>query len=322
MARTISEIKNEMTRRFISSEVIQKAYKIETDENKIPLKPFGELFSKISIENILFYITAFSMWTMEKLFDLHKAEVNELLAQKHPHTLQWYASKAKAFMYGKEVNLGVYDDEYDTSKMTDEEINKARIITYAACQRSIEGGRVFLDLKVAKGGQDNKDLEPLNDVEKDAFIAYLEQIKDAGVYLRCVSEGADHMWQKWTVYYDPQVLDGDGNRLDGTEKDVVRTAVKNYLKNLPFNGKYVRTFHVDAVQAVDGVKIPVLNECKTKVHIKEDDTKSDNFKTIDDDGIGKTAYSGWFKFYDSDDDPLVVTMEPYYDDNETVHLIS
>lgn len=330
MARTISEIKDDMTQRFLASEAIQQAYKVETDEYKNPTKTFEELFSKVSIESIFFYVVAFSMWTMEKLFDLHKVEVEELLANKHPHTLRWYAQKAKAFMYGYKLNdqdvdtnefedrLGIYSEEYDTSDLTEDQIRKAQIITYAACQKgSANNGRIILELKVAKGGGGNDDLTALNENETTAFQSYMEQIKDAGVYIKYISQGADHMKQDWLIYYDPQILNKDGNRLDGSETNVVEKAIKNYLKNLPFNGRYVKTYHIDAVQAVPGVKIPILETCKTKFH-QEGEDPNIGWSDVKDNTIGELAYSGWYKFYDEDIvkgvKSLNIKMEPYFDD--------
>ena len=51
---------------------------------------FDDKFSKVSIEGLLFYVVAFGMWAMEKLFDSHKAEADAMLADRTPHTTRWY----------------------------------------------------------------------------------------------------------------------------------------------------------------------------------------------------------------------------------------
>ncbi len=60
----------------------------------------------------------------------------------------------------------------------------------------------------------------------------------------------------WKVYYDPLVLSSTGARLDGSDNEPVKTAIKKYLENLPFNGTYVLAYHIDFVQKIDGVIIP------------------------------------------------------------------
>ena len=47
---------------------------------------FEGRFSKVSIEGLLFYVVAFGIWVLEKLFDTHKEEVSTMLADRTPHT--------------------------------------------------------------------------------------------------------------------------------------------------------------------------------------------------------------------------------------------
>ncbi|MCD7973990.1 MAG: hypothetical protein LUG18_15240 [Candidatus Azobacteroides sp.] len=314
-----------MTFRFLTTESVKSAYGIEEDKLASGEASFDTYFSKVSLESILFYVVAFAIWSLEKIFDLHKAEMEELLHTKHSHTLRWYVVKAKEFMYGSvthpdgsvsnqyEENLGLYHDEYDLTGLSDFEIEKARIIHYAACERSeLPNKQVQLTLKVAKDG--GEELEALSDSELDAFSAYILQIRDAGVKIKCMSEPADQMIQVWTIYYDPQVLDGKGRRLDDPAGgSVVKTAIRNYLKNLPFNGVYVRTYHVDAIQQVEGVKIPVLEKCDMKRG------NGTNQQEVDQGGV--TPYAGWFRFYDELNDDngvcLKIAYEPYVDVDDT-----
>lgn len=69
------------------------------------------------------------MWTLEVLFDKHKEEVEERIEQLETHTLRWYVNKAKAFMYG--YKLVDNADYYDTSNMSETDIENARLVKYA-----------------------------------------------------------------------------------------------------------------------------------------------------------------------------------------------
>jgi len=244
MARTINEIYNEIGDWFVSFEPVQFMYGL--DENKT----FAEQFSPVSLEAIIFARVAFAIWTLEMLFDLHKSEVNEIIATMKPHTARWYATKAKLFQYGD--NLIQDSDQYDNTGKTDEEIEASKIVAYSAV---VEVENKLL-IKVAK---ESGDLSPLDDNEKQAFVEYLSRIKDAGVQVDIISEVADNLRLSIDIYYNPLVLDGSGQRLDGTNNAPVPDAINTYLKNLPFNGELVIAFLQDALQVVEGVVIPNIN---------------------------------------------------------------
>ena len=67
MARTIPETKQEMTNRFMADSAVQERYGFSSSDT------FEARFSKVSIENLLFYVVAFGIWVLEKLFDSHKS---------------------------------------------------------------------------------------------------------------------------------------------------------------------------------------------------------------------------------------------------------
>lgn len=143
MARTIREIKDEMTSAFVSQEPIRTAYGLD------PSKSFDKQFSPVSVESVMFYVVASCVWLLEKLFDRHRQEVDERIEAMRPHTLRWYVAKALAYMHEKDLIMAdgiVAADYYDTSGMTAEEIEKKRIVKYAVATE--DNTRVIL--KVAK----------------------------------------------------------------------------------------------------------------------------------------------------------------------------
>jgi hypothetical protein len=194
---------------------------------------------------------AYAIWVLEMLFDTHKKEVADHIIEMKPHSLKWYANKAKAFQYG--YDLTADSDIYDNSALTDEQVAQSKLVSYAAAMETETGIR----LKVSKdfGG----DLAPLSASELQAFSEYMARVKDAGVRLMIGSGEPDILRLSLEIYYNPLVLelyDGVLNRIDGTASDVVREGVKNYLKNLPFNGQLVLVYLVDALQAIEGIVIP------------------------------------------------------------------
>jgi hypothetical protein len=213
--------------------------------------------SKVSVWRLITYAVAFVFSTIEKLFDALKALINDQIATLKPHSAKWYAEKAKAFQYG--FNLLPDSDQFDNTGKTDAEIEASKVVAYAAVVEQLsQSGRTLLRIKVA--GTDGVDLIQLPTAQLDAFKAYMSRIKDAGVPLKIDSLPADSLQQKWRIYYDPLILTQDGNRIDGAENEVDKNAIKAYLQNMPFNGLFVRTLHVDAVQQVEGIVNAVLDE--------------------------------------------------------------
>jgi len=125
MARTIDQIKTDLKQAFMQETTLQEKYGFAANAD------FDGTFSRFSIESILLYIIAASIWTLEKLFDTHTKEVTDYIATMKPHSLRWYVEKAKAFMYGVPLINGT--DQHNTEGMTDEQIAQAKIVTFAAC---------------------------------------------------------------------------------------------------------------------------------------------------------------------------------------------
>ncbi len=278
MARTIKEIKDSMTGTFVNESAVVTAYGLNTK------KTFDQQFSSVSIESILFYCFAFAVWTLETLFDKHKAEVEAKIEQLEPHTLRWYVNKAKAFMYGYKL---VQDtDYYDTSNMSETDIEAARRVKYAVATES----NTVVYLKVA--GQNDKQ-QPclLTRSELDALTAYMNTIKDAGVAIKLINEEADQIKIHLKVYYDATVLDAEGVNADGNKP--VEDAVRSVITNLPFNGVYRNTDLLAAITKLPGVEVADIVEVSTKVN---NAAENDYTKVV---GFDK-PYSGYYSLLAKD----------------------
>lgn len=239
MARTISEIQQQI---------------IGAKEADAVLGPALTSTSRVAIWRSWTYIVAVCTWALENLFDVHKAEVAAMLATQKPHTLLWYVRKAKAFQYGD--ILPPERDVYDVISDDPEVL----IVRHAAATEFIN----TLRIKVAKevGGvlvrlDDGADLG--DEVELPALTEYMMRIKDAGVRLQMTSGDPDDLKLKMTIYYDPLVLDSNGERLDGTAATPVKDAIRAHLRNMPFNGLLVLNRLIDTIEVTEGVRIAVIN---------------------------------------------------------------
>lgn len=260
MARSIAEIKAQICETFISQDAIRTGYGLKDKQT------FDKAFSPVSLESLMFYVVASCIWLLEKLFDRHREEVDARIDALRPHTLRWYVSKTLEYMRGKDLIMTdgvVVADYYDTSGMTEADIEKARVVKYAVATE--DNTQVFIKVAArANNGQPT----PLQPEDLVGLKYYLSQIKDAGVAIKVLNEPADNMRVDLVVLYDPAILTAEtiGNgQIDANGyttiqllrdgKDVIAEAVSNVISKLPFNGEYRNSDLMAALQSVEGVRV-------------------------------------------------------------------
>ena len=213
--------------------------------------------SKVAIWRLWVYIISVAIWSLEKLFDLHRTDIDKRLTELKPHTARWYRSKALAFQYG--YYLAPDSDKYNNQWLTEKQIETSKIIKYSAVVESKNEGRLIV--KIA--GEQGDTLQPITDAQRQSFEAYLQEIKDAGVRLSVVNYQPDVLHLQMKIIYDPLVLDSNGQSITKATKPVEETII-SYLKRLPFNGELVLAHLIDALQQAEGVKIPHLVLAQSK----------------------------------------------------------
>jgi hypothetical protein len=241
MARTIEDIQQKM---------------ITDVQADATLAPLLTSTSKVAVWRLTFYIVAVAIWTLDKLFDILKEDIDETISALKPHSLRWYAGKAKAFQLG--YNLVNEADYYDNTGFTDDVIALSKIVSYAAVVEQVRGVRI----KVAK--TIGADLGALTVGELAAFTQYMKEIKDAGVKLKITTAAADNLKLSLRIQYDPLVINSVGARIDGATTTPIKDAIKLHLKNLPFNGVFSIQKIVDAIQAVEGVSDLNVDSVQTR----------------------------------------------------------
>jgi hypothetical protein len=245
MARTIEQIKTQLITAYFSETRIQEAYEVNdiNDPEQLPAED--------SFESILFYVIAFCIHTLERIFDVHKSEVTDIINRTKPHSAQWYAEMARAYQDG--FDLLPDGSGFDNTGHSEADILASKTIKYSAAIEQRNG----LQIKVAKIV--NGDMAKPEAEELDKFQYYMNKIKDAGVHIDILSGDAHLLKLNLTVYYNPLVLTADGNRVDGTANNVIKEAIKAYLNSIKFDGTLIIAHLIDALQQVDGVLIPHIN---------------------------------------------------------------
>lgn len=278
MARTIADIKKEMTDAFIADPEVQQSYNLD------PALSFEDQFSVVSIESIIFYIVAFSINVLERIFATHRIEINTMLDERLPHRRQWYRYKVLRFQF-PDRDLIEDSDQYDNTGLTDDDIEDLEVVKFCAVNETPSK----LIIKVAKGEPGNR--QPLGAQEETALEYYITEIKDAGVNIELVNQQADKFFINLDVYYNPLILDP----ADGP----VEAAITEYVSTLSFNGELSKMAVEDAIQAVEGVQLVNIIKIETQraLNPKEDL----NVRTL--------AESGYW-IVDSPSD-IIITYHPY-----------
>lgn len=217
--RTIQEIKESIAADFMRNETVAKIYGFTPGES------FTSHIGILSVENALFYLFAVAAWTLEKLLDTYRGEVDARIEEIIPHRPRWYRDKVLAFMKGK--TLVPDTDRYDTEGMTGEAIAAARVVRHAVAAESADAS--LLTIKVA-GEKDGKRCK-LDAETETQLAAYIAEIKDAGVRTALVNTDPDRFSCQVEIYYDPMLV-------AETVEAACREAVREYIENLPFNGEY------------------------------------------------------------------------------------
>ena len=256
MARTLEKIRENIGTLIIGQPELAAALGLDPD------KKFEEQVSSTNILKLLTDVVASGIYFHEQVFDRDKEEMLALLNAKKPHQLQWYRDKALNFQFGPSYapddrrNLLPDSDVFDNSDIPasdfEQTVARERIVKYAAAVE--RGGKVFI--KVARG--DESDRQPLEKKEQLALEGYFAQIKDAGVIVEVINQPADEIRLSMDIYYDPIILDQNGMRLDGLENDPIRTTIRKFVQNLPFDSVYKNMALVDELQKIPGVVIPEL----------------------------------------------------------------
>ena len=214
MARTLEQIRAEITTAFIADQTIIAMYGL------IAGKTFDQQFSVASVESLLFDSLAFQILTHEQI-------VSNNAQNSRPHTINWYKNQCLNFLDGLPLVWLNEQFQYDLTNVIDADVRK--IIDRCAILESNSGELV---LKLATNNNGN--IEPLTSAQLLRFTYYINQIKDAGNRIRILNQEADQLKIALTVYVDPLIIDLQTGALLSGAPGVypIKKAIDNYLETL------------------------------------------------------------------------------------------
>ncbi|MDO5609075.1 MAG: nucleotidyltransferase [Capnocytophaga sp.] len=267
MARTIQDIQQEI---------------IRTKEAEPALAELNST-SKTAVWRLWTYITAVAIWSLEKLMDIHTADVDYKLSQLKPHTARWYRNKALAFQYG--FDLLEDSDRFNNAGKSSEEIENSKIIKYSAVTEDENQTRLIIKIAGEKDGK----LAQLAPEVETAFRAYMAEIKDAGVPITVINYLPDELKLHIRIVRDALVLDAGGMDIL-TAKRPVDEAIQQFMKELPFDGELSLQKLTDKIQAVPGVRDVSLDLAQSR-WIDGTAGSYGNWQSVD---ISTVPVSGYF----------------------------
>jgi len=207
------------------------------------------------------WVFSFAHYVMQQIWEVFREEVNAEIEASRSHNKQWYREKALNYLFG--VPLITDTDNFDTTGLTDAQIATAKIVANCAHLRVVINNVVYLRLKLV--GISGDDYTALTAAQVTAINAYFnEHCADAGTYIMATSGNADKLKIETDIYFDPLIIGADGKRLDGTDDEPILNGIKNYLKSIDFNGRYITTKLTDSLQSVEGIILPVVKNSWSK----------------------------------------------------------
>ena len=257
MARQINEIQQSVLDARAAAPELSALEVLTTQEQTVT---GANSTSKVAGWRLWVYIFSLAAFQLERLWDVFKAEVLDLIARSRPHTVYWYRDKALNFLYG--IDLVDETDYYDTSGLTNEQIQAAKIIANAAPVKEVLYGNGRLRMKVVR--MVDNEYAPLTPEQLTAFTAYMNTVADAGTLVEPTTAPADMLKLQMNVYYDPLVLNPEGQRLDGTDDRPCQNGIISFLKSLKFNGSYINTKLENELETIDGIIYPVIKKAWSK----------------------------------------------------------
>jgi hypothetical protein len=221
MRRTLAEIENQIAEKWAASALLAQ---FDTD-------------SDLSFARILRGLLANILWLHEQIWEDRAEALEARFEGTRTGTPLWYAEQARAFQLGDALILVDGKPGYavvDESK---------QLIARAVVNETPVPGELLMKVAKLSAGQ----TVALTALELEAFAAYMNQVKFAGIHLTLRSVRNDYLTVTATVYRDALVP-------LSVLRPAVEKAITDYLLGIDYGGFYRESALVDAVQKVPGVK--------------------------------------------------------------------
>ena len=260
MARKISEIQQEALDHLVSIEDVS-VLEVLTPAEIAQVNPDSN--SRVSMWRKPFYAIAIAINALEVLWEEFERRVLILIAQQRVHSVPWYRDQILRYRHGAITDALGY---YYNSNLTPSEIETMKVFKKAAITKTIQSGAIILRGKVAMEDSEGN-LVPNTAEHIAAGQAFITDNTDAGTIVNLTTNEGDDLKLEIDIYFDPQILDSNGRRVDGTNDTPVIDATVEFLKSLEFNDRYIKSKHENALEAIEGVTIPNVKLAASKYGI-------------------------------------------------------
>lgn len=244
MARTVAEIKKQMTDAFMADATIREKYGLREGDT------WSGSFSSVSLESIMFFIVAACCHVLEVVFEEYVKVVDDKVSMAVVASVPWYYKMAKAFQYGDSLVLNEDTQQYGYAAIDEGK----QVVKYAAVRDRGTSVQILVS-----GEKDGKPVALSNSV-LTVFKEYMNRVKVAGVVLSIRSKNADKMVIRAKVYVDSLVINSDGTLISDGSKPV-EEAINAYLANIVYGGTFNKTKLTNAILGVEGVSDVEIGEC-------------------------------------------------------------
>ncbi len=279
MARTLEQIQNEI---------------IQVKESEPALAGLSST-SKTAIWRLWIFVMAFAIYTLELIFDNHKEELSGKIRSQKTHKAPWVRGMLLNFQYG--FDLIGETDLFDNQGYTQDQIEASKIIKYAAVTESVDEKRLICKIATESNGE----LSPLSDTQIDAVKGWLKQVKAAGIPYTVINYLPDLLQLHIRIFRDPLVLDAGGvHRVTG--KKPVEEALKDFMRELPFDGELRLQDLANKLEQTDGVHLVEIDSAQS-AWIDATTNNYGAFTLID---VRRVPVSGYFKIQNFDNITYVV----------------
>jgi len=243
MARSISKIFNDMSAE--KDALSQTANLTPANDSFSALMASIRNNSRVAVWRLWLYIVAVGHWTLEKLFDKHKADVKEMLDTSAKGRVSWIIDWAKRYKDGSSLTVVDGVPQYPSNA------SGAEVVKFASVRDT--GDIIFL--YVANEDSSGNRI-PLTSAELTRFKEFTKEFRIPGTRYNAISLNPDTIVANIDIYYE-------GLNDEATIKQNVIDAIKNHIASLPSKGSLDGVLYLidltDAIQQVAGVRDVVYN---------------------------------------------------------------
>lgn len=183
--------------------------------------------SNMAIWRLLLWVVAFGHKLLYDAWDKTKAEIAVIASQQIIGTTSWYEGLALNWTGGS-VTINV-----------------------ASCKESLSAKKVIL--KVATFDNLAQKLKNISAVDLNNLRSYINSKKIIGTDIDIISQSSDLLWMSFSIKYLGSLV---------TVESAVKTAIKDYLKNLPYGSDLSLSLLTNHLFSVPGVVDVNLTFCK------------------------------------------------------------